>query len=79
MELLNHGPLGERKLQFMGRVVRLSLCQAPAGIGSDSIHTINMSLIEDSPKAKPACVGMEFKRSGEIGIGKNRCHHVQAL
>ena len=49
MEFLNHGPLKGKKLQFMGAVVGLSLCQTPTGIGTDSISPIIMSLAEDSP------------------------------
>ena len=59
--------------------MRFSLCQAPTDIGNDSIHTIVMNLVEDSPQAGPPSGGIEFKRSGEIYIGKNRCHGVQAL
>ena len=78
MEFLDHSPFEGEKLKFVGRVMRFSLCQAPTGIGDDSIHTIIMGLVEDSPQARPASVGMEFKRPGEICIGKNGHHGAQA-
>ena len=49
MEFLYHGPLKGKKLQFMGKVVGLSLCQTPTDIGNDSIGPIIISLVEDSP------------------------------
>ena len=79
MEFLDHSPLEGEKLQFVGGVVRFSLCQTPIGIGNDGISTIIMSLVEDSPQARPTSVSMEFKRSGEIGRGKNRCCGAQML
>ena len=48
MEFLNYGQRKGEKLQFMGRLVGLSLHQAPTGIGNDSISLIIMSLVEDS-------------------------------
>ena len=79
MEFLYHSPLEGKQLQFMGRVVRFCLCQAPTGVGDDNIHTIIMNLVEDIPQARPTSIGMEFKRSGEVGIGKNRCCGAQVL
>ena len=79
MEFLNHGPLEGEKLQFVGRVIGFSLCQTPTGIGNDGISTIIMSLIEDIPQTRPTSIGMEFVRSGEISIGKDRCHGAQVL
>ena len=79
MEFLNHSLFEGEKLQPVGRLMRFSLCQAPAGIGDQSVHTIIMSLVEDSPQARPAHVGMEFKRSGEICIGMNRCCGADTL
>ena len=58
----------------------IGLCQTPTGIGNVSIHTIIMSLIEDSPsQARPTSISMEFQRSGEIDIGKNSCCGAQVL
>ena len=61
MEFLDHSPLEGEELQFVGRVMRFSLCQTPAGIGDDSTCTIIMSLIEDSPQARPTSISVEFK------------------
>ena len=63
MEFLNHGPPKGVKLQLMGRVMLLSLCQAPTGIGYGSIGTTIMSLIEYSPQPRPTSIGMEFNRA----------------
>ena len=63
----------------MGRVMHFSLCQAPAGIGYDSIGTIIMSLIEYSPQLRSTSVSMQFKGPRKISKGKNRCHGAQAL
>ena len=71
MEFLDHGPLESGKLQLMGRVVGFSLCQAPTGVGFDSISPIIISLTENGPQPRPASVGMQFKRPRKIGIGKN--------
>ena len=79
MEFLDCSPLEGETLQFVGRIVRFSLCQTPTGIGDDGISTTVRSLVEDSSKTRPKSISMEFKRSGEIGIGKNRCHGVQVL
>ena len=79
MEFLDHNPFEGEKLQFVGVVMRFSLCQTPTSVGDDSIHTIIMSLIEDSPQVRPTSIGIEFKRSGEISISKNRCCGAQAL
>ena len=79
MEFPDHSSLEGEKLQFVGRVMGFGLCQAPTGIGNDSIWTIIMSLIEDSPQTRPASVSMELKRVGEIGIGKDRCHGAQVF
>ena len=72
MEFLNHGPLEGEKFQVMGRIMGFGLFQTLTGIGNDSICTINMSLVEDRPQARPTSISMEFKRFGEIGISKNR-------
>ena len=78
MEFLNHSPFKGMKLNFVGRVMTFSLCQTPAGIGNDSIHTTIMSLVEDSPQSRLTSIGMEFKRPGEIHIGKIRCNGAQS-
>ena len=49
MEFLNHSPLKGEKLQFMGRVVGVSLCQTPTGVSDDSISCIITSLAGDIP------------------------------
>ena len=59
---LDHDTLKGRKLQLMARVVGFSLCEVPTGAGYDSISTIIMSLIEDSPQTRPTSIGMQFKR-----------------
>ena len=79
VEFLTHSPFEGEKFQFVGRVMRFSLCQAPTSIGKDSIHTIIISVVEDSPQTRPASIGMEFKRPGEIFVGKNTCHAAWAL
>ena len=79
MIFLNHRPLKGEKLQLMGRVVSFSLCQAPTGIGNDSIGTIITSLIEYKPQPRPTSINMQFKRPRKIGIGKNRHHGAQVL
>ena len=38
VKFLDHGPFEGKKLQFMGRVMRFSLCQAPTGVGNDHYH-----------------------------------------
>ena len=79
VEFLDKSPLEGEKLQFAGRVVGFNLCQTPTGMGNDGISIIIMTLVEDSPQARPASICMEYKRSGEIRIGKNRCHGAQVL
>ena len=79
MGFLDHCSFEGEKLQFVGRVMRIHLCQTPTGIGDDSICSIMMSLVEDSPQARPASISMELKRSGEMGLSKNRCHGAQVL
>ena len=74
MEFLNQGPFKGKKLQFMGGVVGLSLCQTPTGIGFESISPIIPSLIE----ARPTSISMELERH-QIGIGKYRYHSAQTL
>ena len=49
MKFLNCSPLEGKKLQFVGGVMGLSLCQTPTGIDNDSIGSIIMRLVEDSP------------------------------
>ena len=49
MKILNYSPLKDEKLQFIGGVVGLSLCQTPTGRGDDGICSIITSLVEDSP------------------------------
>ena len=46
----------------MGRVEGFSLCQTPTDMGYDSIGPIIISLIENSPQARPASFGMELER-----------------
>ena len=36
------------KLQFMGGVVDLSLCQTPTGVGNDGIGSVITSLVEET-------------------------------
>ena len=79
MEFLDHGPLEGKKFQFVGRVVGFNLCQTPASIGNNGIHTVIMCLVEDSPQAIPASIGVELKRPHEISIGNNGCCGAQAL
>ena len=49
MEFHDYGPLQGEKLQFVGRIMRFDFCHGPTDVGDDSIHTIIMSLVEDSP------------------------------
>ena len=79
MEFLHHSPFEGEQFQLVGRVVRFGLSQTTAGVGNDSICTIIMSLVEDSPLSRPTSIGFEFKRPGEICISKDRCHGAQAL
>ena len=74
MEFHNHSPLKGEKLQFMGKVVGLSLCQTPTGIGNNRISPIFMS-----PWARPTSIGMKFEILHKIGVGKNRHHSAQTL
>ena len=48
-------------------------------IGDDSICTIIASPVEHSPQTQPASIGMEFKRPGEICMGKNSHLSAQLL
>ena len=79
VKFLDYSQFEGEKLQFMGRVVRFSLSQTPNGIGNDGIYTIIMSLVEHSPQARPTSISMEFKWTGEICIGENRCCGAQML
>ena len=79
MEFLHYSPFEGQKFQVVGKVVRFGFCQTPTDIGNNSIHTIIMSLVEHSPKTRPASISMEFKWPGEICTGKNRCCDAQAL
>ena len=79
MEFLDHSTLEGEILQFVGGVVRFNLCQTPTGRGDDGISTVVTNLVKDSSQARPASVCMEFKRSGEISIGRNRCCGAQVL
>ena len=79
MEFLDHGPCKGKKLQFVGGVMTFMLCSTPTSVGVDDIHTIIRILIEDSLQASSISISMEFERSGEIDIGKNRCCGAQAL
>ena len=54
MELLNHSPLKNEKLQFVGWVMGLSLGQTPAGIGNDGISLVIMGLVPTSGIWPPA-------------------------
>ena len=69
MKFFNHSPLKGKKLQFVGRVLGLSLCQTPTCIGDGSISPILM---------RPASIGEQFKRLSKSGIGKNGCCGAQA-
>ena len=53
MKLLNHTPLKSKILQFVGWVMVLSLGQVPANIGDDTISSVIMGLVEDSPRPDP--------------------------
>ena len=79
MEFLNHSPLKGKKLQLMGGVVSLSLCLTPTGIGNGGIGSVIMSLVEDSPQTRLTSISVQFKRLGEIGIGKNGHHGAEML
>ena len=79
IELLDHSPLKGEKLQFVAGIMGLSLCQTATGIGDDSIGPIMMSLVEDSPQARPTCIAVQFKRLSKISIGKNGCCGAQTL
>ena len=79
MKFLNHGPLKGKKLQFMGGIMGLSICQTPSGIGNDGIGPIVTSLVEDSPQVRPASVSVQFKRIHKIGVGKNGHCDAQVL
>ena len=79
MKFLGHSPLKVEKLQFIGGVTGLSLCQTPTGIGNDGISPIIKSLIEGSPQTRPASISVQFKRLHKIGVGKNGCCGTQVL
>ena len=53
------------------------LCQAPTSIDYDCIHTVLTGLVEDSSQARPASIGVELERVGEVYIGKDRCSGAQ--
>ena len=72
VEILDHSPHKDKKLQFVGWVMGLSLGQAPASIGVDGIGPIIMDLGEDSPQVRPACIGVQLEGPGKVGIGQNR-------
>ena len=72
MKLPDHRPLKGKKFQFVGWVMGLSLGQGPANIGDDGISPIIMCLVEDSPQARPTCIGMQLEGSGKVGIDQNR-------
>ena len=61
MKFLDHGPLKDEKLQFVGGVMGLSLCQTPTGIGDNGIGPVIISLVEHSPQARPTSISVQFK------------------
>ena len=61
IELLNHSPLKNEKLQFMVGVLDLSLDQMPTGIESDGTGPIIMSLVKDFPQTTSSGTGAQFK------------------
>ena len=79
MEFLDHSPLKGEKLQFAGWVMGISLGQTPAGIKDDGIHPVIMGLVENSPWARPASIGVQLERLGKISIGQNVCCGAQML
>ena len=79
MKFLYHSLCKGKKFQFMGRVVRFSLCQTPVGIGENGIHTIITSLVGHSPQTRPTGISMKLQWTGELCIGKNRGCGAQAL
>ena len=79
MEFLDHSQFEGDKFQLVSREMTFSLHQAPNGVGDDSIITIIMHLVEDTPQAWPTSAAMEFRRPGEICIGKDRHCGAQAL
>ena len=68
-------PLKGKKFQLVGRVMRLGLCQAPAGIGDDTICTIITSLVEHSTQTRPTGISMKLKWPGEVCVGKKTMVH----
>ena len=71
MEPLDHSSLKRKKLQFVGWVMGLSLGQAPASIGDDSIGPI-IGLTEDSAQTRPTSIGVQLEGPGKVIIGQNR-------
>ena len=79
MKLLNHSPLKNEKLQFVGWVMDLSLNQTPAGIGDNGISLVIPDLVEDSPKVKPISISVQLERLSKVSIGQNRHCGAQVL
>ena len=71
MICLEHSLLKGEKLQFVGWVMGLSLCQTPFGLGNDGISFVITSLVEDTPQTRSASISVQFKRPSKIGIRKN--------
>ena len=46
----------------------LSLCYAPTGMGNDGISPIIMSLVEDSPQARPTSINVQFRRFCKMSL-----------
>ena len=78
MEFLQHSPPEGRKPQFVGRVVGLSLCQAPTGIGNHSICTIIMSLVKDGPQASVWSL-KDLVKSAQVRIVAMVHRHFRSL
>ena len=79
MEFFDYHPLGGKKFQLVGRIVRLNLAQAPTGIGYYSICAILVGLVENNSQTSPTGISVELKRSGEICLGKNGCCSTQSF
>ena len=79
MELLEHSSRKSEKLWFVGWVMGLHLGQTPASIGDDGISPVIMGLVENSPQARPAFIGVQFEGPRKVGIGQNRHYGTYAL
>ena len=79
MEFFNYHPLKGEKFQLVHQIVGLSLAQVPTGIGYYSICAILVGLVENSSQTRMTGIHVELERSGEICVGKNRCHGLQSF